>query len=77
MPFYVFVNEGGRIWQGGPCITYNDAAKIGMIRCQEFEIKEYNTRDPRKAKAIYNMELYKLGRPIADITKRHYKIKGR
>lgn len=76
MPFYVFVNEGGRIWQGGPYVAENDAIKIGMIRGHEYEIKEYNTRDPRKAKALYNMELFKMGKPIEDISKRHYKIKG-
>jgi hypothetical protein len=75
MPFYVFVKEGGRIWQGGPCATYNEAATIGITRGQEYEVCEYNTRDPRKAKAIHNMELFKTGKPIEDISKRHYKIK--
>lgn len=75
MPFYVFINEGGRIWQGGPCATSNDAVAIGITRGHEYEIKEYNTRDPRKAKGLYNMEIFKLGRPIEDIQKRHFKIK--
>jgi hypothetical protein len=74
--FYVFVNEAKRVWQAGPFITYNDAVKVGLVRGQQYEIKKYNTRDPNRAKSIYNAELYEQGKPIEDIKKRHFKIKG-
>jgi hypothetical protein len=75
MPFFVFVKEGGKVWQAGPVRTEQEARDIGNNRHAYFEVKEYRTIDPRRAKAIYAAEQFGTGKPIEEVRARHFKIK--
>lgn len=76
MPWYVFTREGGKIWQAGPVKTERDARDIGLVRQVQFEVKEYRTIDPRRAKAMYAAEQFGEGKPIEEVRARHFKIRN-
>jgi hypothetical protein len=76
MPWYVFTNEAGKIWQAGPVSTEQAARDIGNARHSYFEVKEYRTIDPRRAKAMYAADQFGAGKPIEEVRARHFKIKN-
>ena len=71
----MIVKEGGRVWQAGPVRTEQDARNIGDARHAYYDVKEYRTIDPRRAKAMYAAEEYGEGKPIEEVRARHFKIK--
>ena len=74
MPWFVFTKEAGKIWQAGPVKTEQEARDIGIARHAIFDVKEYRTVDPRRAKAMYAAEGFGAGKPIEEVRARHYKI---
>lgn len=74
MSWFIFVNDGRKYYKGGPFATQGDAMKVAISGGNEFEIKEYPTRDLAKAGSLYRMELFKQGKSLPEISKRHFKI---